>query len=291
MQARHFFEYIVVRGLYGIFAALPLRTASACGGWIGRQLGGVFPATQIACNNLLRVMPDLQKSEREKIITDMWDNLGRGFAEYPHLKTIAQGQGGAQIDVVGLENFIALREMGRGGIIVTAHLANWEFGPYLANKFNVPTHVVYRPPNNVLVDGLLARARQGGVISNIAKGPSGAKEIIHCLKNHAFIAMLIDQKMNDGIEVPFLGLPAMTAPAVAQLAIKYQVPICLVRPERINGIHFRWTAFPPFIPSVPEDKDKATAILGVMTYLNDQIGAWIRERPSQWLWLHRRWGK
>lgn len=284
MQPRHLLEFIAVRTLFLMFELLPVKCASDLGGWLGRNLGPLFPVTRIARQNLSRALPE-RAAEHNQIIRGMWDNFGRVFAEYPHLKTIAAEKGGAQIDLVGMENLAALRNMARGGLIITAHLANWEFGTYTSAAHGVPLHVVYRPPNNPLVDRLLASARAGGAESSIVKGPEGARQMIRYLKNKEYIAVLTDQKMNDGIEIPFLGLPAMTAAAAAQLAIRYQVPICLARPERIAGIHFRWSVMPPFIPAPDADEKE------VMTQINDQIGEWVRKRPDQWLWIHRRWGR
>jgi len=279
----HLIIFVAVRTIYLMFELMPLRIASDIGGWLGRTFGPLMPVNKVAQKNLQLILPE-RAAEHPKIIVGMWENFGRVFAEYPHLKTIAAGRGGARLDIVGLENFAALREPGRGGFVVSGHLANWEFGPNLAAANGVPVHVVYRPPNNPLLDRLLASARSGAV-SSIPKGIDGARQMIKYIKNKEYLAVLIDQKMNDGIEVPFMSRPAMTAAAVAQLAIRYQVPICMVRPERIAGIHFRWTALPPFIPAPDADVADVTA------RMNAQIGDWIRARPEQWLWIHQRWQK
>jgi len=283
-RLKHILEFTAVRAFYLLFELMPLGMASAVGGWLGRTLGPLFPISNIARRNLRMILPE-RAAEHKKIIRGMWNNFGRVFAEYPHLKSIAAGQGGARIDIVGEENFNVFRAMARGGVIITAHLANWEFGPYMMAARGLSPHIVYRPPNNPLVDRLLSSARSGGAASSIPKGAEGARQMIKYLKGSDYIAVLIDQKMNDGIPVDFMGRPAMTVHAPAQLAIKYQVPICLARCERIQGTHFRWTVMPPFIP--PQNSDVQT----VMTQLNEQIGDWVRARPEQWLWIHRRWGK
>lgn len=283
-RIEHILTFIIVRTFFFLFEMLPVKMASDLGGFLGKTFGPLTPVTKIARNNLQHVLPD-RASDHEKIIRGMWENFGRIFAEYPHLKTIAAQKGGAKVDLVGLEHLHEFRDMGKGGLIVTGHLANWEFGTYLTRAEGVPMHVVYRPPNNQLVDRLLSSARAGGVKSSIAKGNEGAKEIIKHIKSGEFIAMLIDQKMNNGIELDFMGQPAMTAPAAAQLAIKYQIPIIVAFPERVKGIHFRWTGWPPFIPA--PDADPAA----LMQQLNDKLGAWVREHPEQWLWIHRRWKK
>lgn len=282
MRLDHLLTFIAVRTLYLLFEILPLRAASDLGGWMLKTIGPVLPVSHVARDNLRNVMPERQK-EHGKIIRGMWENFGRTFAEYPHLKTIAAQKGGAKVEVMNLEHLHAFRDMGKGGLIITAHLANWEFGTYTTRAEGVPMHVVYRPPNNPLVDRLLSSARAGGVNSSIAKGADGAKDIIRNIKSHDFIAMLIDQKMNNGIELDFMGKPAMTAPAAAQLAIKYQIPMIIAWPERVKGIHFRWHTQPPFIPT--PDADPAA----LMQQLNDQLGKWVRAHPEQWLWVHRRW--
>lgn len=281
-SAKHLFEFIAVRTFYLFFELLPLRAASALGGWLGQTIGPWLPPTRTARRNLLRVMPE-RAGEHTRIIHHMWNHFGRLFAEYPHLKTIAGGKGGSHVEMVGLENLNAFRAMGRGGLLVGGHVGNWEFGSAMLNQSEWPLHAVYRAPNNPLVDRLLASARSG-VASSIPKGTKGARDIIRALQKKEFVVMLADQKMNDGIEVPFMGIPAMTAAAPAQLAIKFQVPICMMRCERIKGIHFRWTILPPFIPA-PD-----AYVANVMAEINNQIGAWVRERPEQWLWVHRRWG-
>ena len=281
-EVLQFITFILVRSLYFLFEITPVRMASAAGGWLGRTVGPWLPITKIARKNLECILPK-RAAEHEIIICDMWDNFGRVFAEYPHLATIAAGKGGAKIDIVGEEHFQTFMHMERGGIIVSAHLANWEFGPFAARARGMPVHVVYRPPNNILVDRLLSSARGRGVGSSIAKGNAGAREIVKLIKSKSYIAMLLDQKMNDGIEVEFMGRPAMTAPAAAQLAIKFQVPILMVRPMRLNGIHFRWEIDEPFVPPVDADAVQITQ------KITNRIADWVSENPQEWLWVHRRW--
>lgn len=281
-KLEHLLVFILVRTIYLFFEMMPVRLASDMGGFLAKTFGPLLPVSRVARDNLMRVMPE-SKSEHAKVIRDMWENFGRVFAEYSHLKTIAAGKGGAKVEVMNMEHLHAFRDMGKGGLIITAHLANWEFGTYTTRAEGVPMHVVYRPPNNPLVDKLLASARAGAAESSIEKGSDGAKDIIRYIKSNEYIAMLIDQKMNNGIELDFMGKPAMTAPAAAQLAIKYQIPILVAWPERIKGLHFRWHTFAPFVPA--PDADPAA----LMQQLNDKLSEWVRAHPGQWLWIHRRW--
>jgi KDO2-lipid IV(A) lauroyltransferase len=99
--------------------------------------------------------------------------------------------------------------------------------------------------------------------------------------------VLVDQKMNDGIPVPFFGRPAMTAPAVAQLALRFDCAIIPARVERLKGARFRLTAFPPI--EIAKTGNRQADTLAIMTRINAVVEGWIRERPDLWFWLHRRW--
>ena len=99
--------------------------------------------------------------------------------------------------------------------------------------------------------------------------------------------MLVDQKMNDGIAVPFFGRDAMTAPAIAELSMRYKCPIIPVRVERTKGAYFKVTVYPPLNNDTHTDKNTDSKI--IMTKINELLESWIEERPEQWLWIHKRW--
>ena len=121
----------------------------------------------------------------------------------------------------------------------------------------------------------------------IPTGPKGARQILKSLKEGRHIGILVDQKMNDGIPVPFFGRDAMTAPALAELALRFNCPVVPTRAERIKGPHFRIIIEPPlhFTPS----GDRKADVFTMMKMVNEKIEHWIRETPEQWFWLHSRW--
>ena len=97
--------------------------------------------------------------------------------------------------------------------------------------------------------------------------------------------MLADQKMNDGVAVPFFGHPAMTAPALATLTLRFDCDVLPARVERLRGAHFRLTVFPPLaLPRSGDPQVDATAVMAQVT-----LERWVRDRPEQWFWVHRRW--
>ena len=121
----------------------------------------------------------------------------------------------------------------------------------------------------------------------VPKGPRGARDAVAALKAGRRLGMLVDQKMNDGIVVPFLGQDAMTAPAVAELAYRYDCPLVPARVERLDGARFRVSFFPPL--EKPASGDRQADIRELMSLVNATLGDWIQERPEQWLWVHNRW--
>jgi KDO2-lipid IV(A) lauroyltransferase len=151
----------------------------------------------------------------------------------------------------------------------------------------VPLHLVYRPANNPAVEQIYREGRAGIAAGLIPKGAEGARQAVRVLREGQQLGILIDQKMNDGIPVPFFGRDAMTAPALARLAFKFDCTILPVQVERLNGARFRLTVHPPLPLERSDDIQRDTLLL--MTRANAMLESWIRQRPGQWLWLHRRW--
>jgi KDO2-lipid IV(A) lauroyltransferase len=278
--------------LYVALRALPLDAASALGGVIARQVGPSLGLSRRARRNLERTFPEMDAAALDATIREMWDNLGRLAAELPHLPRIKVFDsdpigGKPRVEIVGLEYLDAMRRAGKPIICVAAHLGNWEIIPLVTLRRGLPLQVVYRSANNKWADRLFLSGRRDVVGGMIPKGAEGARLIIKALHGGKALGMLVDQKMNDGISVPFLGRNAMTAPALAQLALKFD---CLVQPvwvERTGGAHFRIHFEAPL--TRPNTGDRHADIRTLMTDVNARMATWIRQRPGQWLWLHRRW--
>jgi len=227
----------------------------------------------------------MDSAERENLLRRMWDNLGRTAAEYPHVHAMSVGAG-KRIELVGLEHVESALAEGRGIIFFSAHCANWEAFGRVTTVVGVPMNMVYRAPNNPSTEWLFVRRGNRGA-EMLPKGSKGARRSLELLRKGKALGMLLDQKMNDGIAVPFFGRDAMTAPALAQFALKFGCPVLPAHAVRLRGAHFRVIVEPPI--AIPETEERHTAILSTMTEVNRIIEGWIRGHPDQWLWLHRRW--
>ena len=277
------FGFLLAVGILRLFSP---EGASNLGGFLGRMIGPRLGITRRARQNLRLAFPEKTSPEIETIVRGMWDNLGRVAAEYPHLGRIAAADSD-RVELVNIDHVRALPNGPTAGILVSAHLANWEILPVVAARTGIDMMGVVREPNNPYVRPLLERLRGIAGGERTDKGARGAREAIQVLRNNRVLAMLIDQKMNTGISLPFFGVEAMTLVAPAQLALRFRCPLVPIRVERLGPARFRVEARPPLV--LPETADRDAAVAQIMTELNRILEDWIRERPEQWLWLHRRW--
>ena len=270
-----------------LFRALPVDTASALGGFLARSVGPRLGASKRAIINLRRAMPELGEAEIRRIVHGMWDNLGRVVAEYPHLDQFRVYAKGGRVEHTGTELVDPILAAGRPILFISAHFGNWEVATLAATQRGLQVAQVYRAANNPYVDALVTEFRSIVGSELIPKGLVAARRSMEALKQGRHLALLVDQKMNDGIPVPFFGRDAMTAPAVAQLAMRYNAAIIPARVERLGGAHFRLTVFPE-VPQ-PRSGNRQADTHAIMASVNAVIESWVRARPEQWFWLHRRW--
>lgn len=278
---RYAAEAFVLILFYGLCDILPVKAASALGGFIGRMVGPRLAASRKARNHLRESMPEITDTDVEKHITGMWDNLGRVIAEYPHLSDI----GAHRVNLIGAAHIKASIDQNKPVIVFGAHLGNWEvMAPAVYHQLGVKLGLVYRAPNNPISDRLLDYARSlRGLIKTLPKSTAGTRQLVQALKNGESIGILIDQKYYEGVAVPFFGRPAMTSPAFVQLARKYQATLIPFQCVREADARFTVTFEAPLNT---DDTD-----MDVMRRAHTRLESWIEQKPGQWMWLHRRWGK
>ena len=285
---RYCLEAFLLSLLLLIFRLMPAHSASDVGGWLGRTIGPKLAASRKARRNIERALPKLDETRQKEIVTGMWDHLGRVIAEYPHLKTLA-----AQTDIIGEEHLEAALQNPNGAIFFGAHLGNWEINaPAILLQYNKAIDISYRAPNNPWSDAVLSYIRSmNGRISAHAKSAQGGKGMMGAIKSGGGLGILIDQKYNEGLSVPFFGMEAMTNPFFVQLAQKYGcalVPIRNIRnPEGLDPASFSLTIYEP-IAALNADGSKR-AIEDVIKDAHALLEGFIKDTPEQWLWLHRRW--
>ena len=272
--------------MFGMFKLLPLDCASALGGALARGIGPFLGVSKHARCNISRALPGLSETQIAGVVSSMWDNLGRLAAEYPHLRKIRVFEAGGRVETHGFEHVDRAVAAGRRIIFFSGHIANWEIAMLAGVQYGIPVAQIYRAGNNPLLDHMITRFRGDGA-KLIPKGTVAARRAIAALRGGTHLTLLADQKMNDGIPVPFFGRLAMTAPALAVLALRFDCDVLPVRVERLDGARFRLTVFPPL--PVTRSGEPHSDAAALMARVNAMLETWIRNRPEQWLWLHRRW--
>ena len=276
----HRFEAWGAALVLAIFGWLPLDAASALGGALARWIGPRLGISHRARHNLRAALPELSPAQIERIVRGMWDNLGRVAAEYPHLRRIRVFEADGRVETRGIEHLDQALAAGRRVVMFGGHLANWEIAALAAGQYGIDIAQIYRAANNPLVDRMVARLR-GGTGELIPKGAVASRRAVAALRRGGHVSLLADQKLNDGIAVPFFGRPAMTAPALALLALRFDCVVLPARVERLKGAHFRL--------DLPRSGDRDADVAALMRTVNATLESWIRERPKQWFWVHSRW--
>lgn len=284
---QHTVEYLLTAGFYGTMRLLPLPVASAFGGYAARAIGPFIRRTRLARRQMQQHLPSVSEAGSKKIAADMWENLGRTFAEYPHMHRRAMAE---RITIEGGEILQQLKAQGRNFLVISGHIGNWEVLPRACSMLSAPAHVIYRPPNNPLTHRLIDTIRSRYSLGHYGKGLEGARGVMDAMKKGEPVAMLIDQKDNQGASLAFLGSPAMTMTSAAKMALKYGVAVVPCFIERTQGAHFNAIFLPP-LEAPPESADSEARALGFMQAMNDTLSSWIAAHPAQWFWLHRRWPK
>ncbi|PHR61659.1 MAG: lipid A biosynthesis acyltransferase [Robiginitomaculum sp.] len=270
---------------------LSLDKISALFGRIFQWIGPKTSKHHIAKTGMRLAFPDADDVQIEAWLSESWNRMGRTFGEFPFLGRIRVFDENSRVEVVGLERLEQLKKDGQAAVLISGHFANWEIMAAVFSQAKLPVHVTYRPTNNPYFDKRIRqqRARYGIELMVAKSGAKGAKELIHALRNGRSIALLNDQKFNEGIEIPFFGVGAMTAPGPTRLAIKTGAPLVPMSVVRTQGANFRVTVHAPIQLDKTDDRnaDIRAGVIKVTTFVED----YIRQNPTDWFWVHRRWPK
>lgn len=283
-KTRYYAEYMLLQTLLGVFSLMSPDQSVRFAAKIGRFIGPKLGANRIALANLKQTMPYRPAADYQKILEAMWGNLASLIAEYPNLEFFAP-----DVELAGIEHLKAAFEKHGQVIVFSGHIANWEMMAPCLMRYGVPIDLVYRAPNNPYSDRMLNRYRTlHGKLRTLPKSKTGTRKLVQALKDGRSIGILIDQKYNEGIAVPFMGRPAMTSPAFVQLAQKFNCGLVPFRVERLTEpMRFRLSFYEAL--NVFDDNNAPLPPVQVIDRAHSLLESWIREKPEEWIWLHRRW--
>lgn len=286
----------LARLLFALCRALGPVRASNFAAAVMRRIGPLLAVNRVAETNLRLAFPDRDRAFRRAIIRAMWGNLGRVAGELPNLPAIIRAgstHDGAGWTIEGAEHVRFLAAGGGPVVFFSGHCGNWEVLPGAAASLGLDFALVYRAIGNPHIDAMVQRMRLAGsgqtATKLFPKGAEGARGILAHLRGKGGLGLLSDQKMNDGIAAPLFGRTAMTAPAAAQLALRFDCPLIPVCTQHLGPARIGIRVEPP-LPR-PDTGTRAGDVAALTAAMNARLEAWARDRPGEWLWLHRRFDK
>ena len=277
-------EYYLVIGLLFFMKLIPISLSSYIFSRIFYFLGRFSKANKVLKNNLKLIYKDkLTYHKLKNIEKGVWYNLGANFAEFPFINKFTEQQKQERIKIFGLENISEYRKNKVPFLVVGGHFGNWELMTYIGANFLHHTVIFYRAAKNPYINQLIKKIRALDNITFVASNKENRMGILRAIKNKHNLGMLIDQKICEGIKVPFCGEPAFTTDVMAKLALEYQYPIVPIRVLREEHARFNIRIYPP-IPISEHDTIESLTIKA-----NKVLEEWVYENPEQWFWVHNRW--
>ena len=281
---RYFFEFIIIKFLFLIFKLIGYKRSSDLGEKIGKIFGPLFRNKKIILENLEFSNIEDNEYSRTKLIREMWGSYGRIFSEYPFIEKFKSGNLQDFIKINGQEILDEILETKKQVIFISGHFSNFELMAQQIEKKNIKLAAIYRPLNNFFLNKTMEEIRKKFICKNqIKKGLSGTREILKYLNDGCSIALMIDQRVTEGIKVNFFNRKAFTTTIPAQLIKKYKLNVVPVHIERQNKYYFNLSFHKPINFDPTDDVEKITI------KLNRCLEDMILKNPSQWIWSHNRW--
>ena len=281
---KYFFQFLVVIIFFLIFKILGPKLSSNISGKIFEYIGPLFRSKKIIIANIKKAFPDIEYVNLRRMIKLMWNNYGRIFAEYIFIKDFRNGKLESNIKIIGQDILEEIKKNNRQVIFISGHLSNFELMAMCLEKNGIKLSAIYRPLNNLFLNIIMERIRKKYICKNqIKKGIGGMKKLISLKKNNFSTALMIDQRVSEGILSNFFNQKALTTTIPAQLIKKFNIPIVPVYIERLKNINFKIVIHEPI-----NFEDNATTE-NITEDLNIVLEKMVKNNPEQWIWSHNRW--
>ena len=281
---KYFFEFIFIYILFLIFKIIGYKNSSNLGEKIGKFCGPFTRSKKKIINNLKDSNIGVDDLERETIIKKMWGNYGRILAEYPFLKKFKNNLLEQYIEIEGKEHLEEIKKDNRRVVFVSGHFNNFELMAMQLENSGLNIAAIYRPLNNVFLNRIMEKIRLNDICKKqIKKGKSGTRELLQLFKDGYSIALMIDQRVSEGIKSKLFKRSALTTTIPAQLVKKYGVDVVPIYIERKKKVYFKMYV------NKPINFKKNVSLEEVTETLNQVLEKMILKKPDQWIWSHDRW--
>ena len=281
---KYFIQYLLAITSFFIFKILGANFASKLGGKIFEKIGPHFRSKKVIHSNIKRAFPNINEKNLKKIETSMWNNYGRVFAEYMFMKNFRSGNLASNITIEGEEILDELKKNKKQVVFISGHLSNFELMAMNLEKKGINLATIYRPLNNIFLNKIMEKIRKKYICKNqIKKGVGGLKNLMKLKRKNFSTALMIDQRVSEGILSNFFNKKALTTSIPAQLVKKFNIPVVPVYIEREKDINYKIKIDNPLIFS------NENSIQYITDELNKVLEKMILKKPDQWIWSHNRW--
>ena len=283
-KIKYFLQFISLIFLFSFFKLLGIKISSFLSGKLLVLIGPLFRSQKICLSNLSIAFPELETSKKKKILKSMWFNYGILLAEYMFINSFRNSNLSNNIIIENQEELNIIKNNSEPVIFISGHFNNFELMAMHLEKSGIDLAAIYRPLNNIFLNPLMEKIRKKYICKNqIKKGMAGTKEILKFFKEKTSIALMIDQRVSEGIQCNFFNKPAFTTTIPAQFAKKYNAKIVPIYIERINNNNFKIKIYKSLKFSKEESLESITLSL------NKILESMIVKNPEQWIWTHSRW--
>ena len=283
-KIKYFFEFLIISSLFIIYKFLGLKISSHFSGKLFETFGPIFRSKNLIKTNIQRAIPKINSSKIKSITKDMWNNYGRTLSEYMFLKGFRNDQFRSNINITGKEILQKIKLEKTPVIFVSGHFSNFELMAMEIEKSGVNLSAIYRPLNNIFLNILMERIRKKYICKNqIKKGTSGVRELLRLYKKGYSIALMIDQRVSQGIKSKFFNQEAFTTTIPAQFIKKFNCKVVPISIKRHNSINFNIKVEKPIEFSKNSSTEKITRELNIW------LEKTILKNPGEWIWSHDRW--
>jgi len=281
----YFTEFILIKFLFIIFKIIGFKFASNLGFYIGKNFGNLFRKKKSIIENLHKSKISIKVAENE-FTDNVLGNYGRILAEYPFLKDFRKGKLDQYIKIDGIENLNQIKNNRKPVVFISGHFNNFELMAMQIEKNGINLAAIYRPLNNNFLNKTMERIRTKYICRNqIRKGRSGTRQLLENLKKGNSIALMIDQRVTEGIKINFFGNLASTTTIPAQIIKKYGCDLVPIYIERLEKYNFKMYVSQPILINSEKSLEE------ISEYLNNILEKMILKNPDQWIWTHNRWKK
>ena len=281
---KYFFEFIVITFFFLIFKILGYKFGSNLGALIGRMLGPIFRSKKIMIKNIQRALPEIKHNEILSIIKIMWSNYGRILSDYMFIKNFRNSKFKKYLKIDGIEVLEKIKLQNKPVVFISGHFNNFELMAMQIEKSGINLAAIYRPLNNFFINRIMENIRNKYICKmQIKKGRSGLRDVLRLIKKNYSIALMIDQRVSEGISINFFNKPALTTTIPAQLVKKFNCEIVPIYIERINKINYK------IVIQKPLNFNPDASVEDITLELNAWLEKMILNNPNQWIWSHNRW--